>query len=86
MVTYKDCPHYHGIPDGVGECDENEMRKCREELGQECVVFLQFLEEASVCLECFELRPGDERVEAGMKCAYCAGEWIPDTLLEEGRR
>lgn len=30
------------------------------------------VDEESICPECGECRPDDERVKAGMKCSYCA--------------
>jgi len=37
-----------------------------------------------ICSECLEHRPGDERVEAGYKCNFCAyGIFIAKTEMSE---
>lgn len=70
------CPHYHGNPDSVGRCDANEMRSCNLDCGYPCELFKEIIaewqKELLICGECGEMRPGDERVLAGMKCAMCA--------------
>lgn len=37
----------------------------------ECFEGCEFIDENETCPECGEQRPGDERVEAGMKCSQC---------------
>lgn len=41
-----------------------------------CEVFAEIVEEwrieAEICPECCEVRPGDERVKANMKCGWCS--------------
>ena len=58
----------------------------REEYEQRHFDLVEEAKLKSICPECGEERPGDERVEAGMKCAVCAGEWMPDALKQQERR
>ncbi len=78
--TTDGCPHRHGCKDWVDLCDANEMRPCVYETAEAingCELFRQILDEwrieFGICPECFQVRPGDERVKAGMKCGVCAG-------------
>lgn len=70
------CPHFH--PGDIDKCDANEMRPCVYETDSHpfCDIFHQILEEwrveYEICPECGQVRPGDERVKAGMKCGFCA--------------
>lgn len=83
------CPHRHGRAEGLDACEINEMRPCIYETGDgPCETFQEILEEwrieYEICPECGQVRPGDERVKAGMKCGICAGEWLPAAMgLEE---
>jgi len=76
------CPHYHNALD-IGRCDMDGMRGCIYETDSQpyCDTLQEIIQEWAVvyeiCGECGQVRPGDERVKAGMKCAVCAGEWIP---------
>jgi len=86
------CPHYHPRED-IGRCDQDEMRPCIYETNPDpfCDVLQEIIEEwrieYEICDECLQVRPDDERVKAGMKCAVCAGEWIPAAMAQiEGRR
>ena len=74
--TTSGCPHLHKRPD-IDGCDANEMRPCVYEIGDgPCQIFQEILEEwrieFEICPECCQVRPGDERVKAGMKCGFCA--------------
>lgn len=70
------CPHRcNGT---VDLCEEMEMSPCLYETGSgPCETFQEVLEEwridYEICSECFQTRPGDERIAAGMKCGVCAG-------------
>lgn len=72
------CPHRHKRAEGLDACEMNEMRPCVYETGDgPCELFQEILEEwrmmYEICPECGEVRSGDERVRAGMKCGICAG-------------
>ena len=45
VCKHIDCPHYHGNPEGVGSCDDNEMRCCDYELTKECEIYKEIIEE-----------------------------------------
>jgi len=84
------CPHLHKRED-IDRCDAREMRPCVYQTSDgPCEIFEEILEEwrreLEICPECGEVRPGDERVKAGMKCSVCAGEWIPDALLTQATK
>jgi len=76
--THHGCPHIHGMPDGPYLCDTNKMRPCIYEIHHinGCELFQEILEEwrieLEICPECGVVRPGDERVKAGMKCGFCS--------------
>lgn len=43
---YYGCPHYHAYDsDGVGLCDQNEMRVCLYDRGGTCELFREIIEE-----------------------------------------
>ena len=73
------CPHRRGVRDSVDACDANKMRPCIYETDKNpipCELFQQIIEEwrieLEICPECGQVRAGDERVRAGMKCGFCA--------------
>ena len=53
------CDYTTGVPVHYGRCS-----KCKETA--------VFEDEDTLCGECGQFRPDDERVLAGMKCSFCA--------------
>lgn len=77
-MSYTDhieCPHCRRVIELEVDIDYNGL--------DDIQAVIKPLPTQDICPECLGLRPGDERVRAGMKCSVCAGEWMPTIMVCE---
>ena len=72
------CPLRRGASygEGLDTCEESEGYCVYETDDGPCELLPEVMKDMNICGECGQERPGDERVQAGMKCGICAGEYL----------